>query len=370
MIGLRLPRPVAVGRIFGIPLLLDWSWMPVIPLYTWAIAAFFLPERVPGRPAAEYWALGLLTTLLLVFSIIVHELAHALVARSEGLAIEDITLYLFGGMARMSDEPKTPRAEFLIAIVGPGASFMLGVLFFGVVTVVLYGTPHAGLGAVLRHLGLVNLVLALFNLLPGFPLDGGRVLRAVIWKRRGDYRAATHTAMAAGRAIAYSLVGVGLYVAVAGRDYGTGLWSMSIGAIVLMLLGLSDRAASREVRRARGTVEAVMRKPPVAVTPETTVHDLINETLPIHRQSSFVVARDGRLHGVVTLADLRDLPRDAWERTEVESCMQPVSDRLFVTARTPLRAAERLLRSNGIGYAAVVDGDGVVVGSLELKDIQ
>lgn len=368
MTSLRLPRPVAIARPFGIPLLLDWSWLPVVPLYTWAIAAFYLPERVPGLSSAEYWTLGLVTTLLLVVSIVVHELAHALVARAEGVEIEDITLYLFGGMARMASEPKTPRAELLIAIVGPGASFALGVLFFGIVTFALYGTQYAGLGAVLRHLGLINLVLALFNLLPGFPLDGGRVLRAILWKRRGDYRRATQTAMSAGRAIAFSLVGVGLYVAVASRDYGTGLWAISIGAILLVVLGLSDRA-SATARRAAGTVEAVMRAPVVAVTPETTIDELVNDTLPIHRQTHFAVARDGRLHGVISLADLRELPREIWSRTEVEECMVPVDESLFVTAGTPLAAAERKLRSNGIGYAAVIDSNGVLVGSVELRDV-
>src|SRR5262245_8320291 len=136
--------------LFGIPVRLDWSWMPTIPLYSWAIAAVYLPTNAPGRSQAEYWALGLLTSLLLVASVLVHELAHALVARAEGLEIEHITLHLFGGLARLSGEPATPKAEFKIAVVGPGASFAVGVFFLLLDTLFIHGTTALALGRVLR----------------------------------------------------------------------------------------------------------------------------------------------------------------------------------------------------------------------------
>jgi Zn-dependent protease len=365
----RDQRPVFVARLFGIPLLLDWSWMPVIPLYSWAIAGMYLPNAVPGHSVAEYWALGLLTTFLLVVSVVAHELAHALVARSEGVEIEDITLYLFGGMARLAGEPPTPAAELKIAVVGPGTSFGLGVLFLLLDNLLIYGFGYEVMGRVMYHLGTVNLVLATFNLLPGFPLDGGRALRAILWWRRGDVASATRTARSAGRAIAWSLLGVGLYM-VLSAEWMAGLWALSIGAILLTLLGLGDHRGARASGAAAGApVASVMRRPPVTVTPETTVGELIDVTLSVHRQSSFVVARDGRLHGILSLASIRDLPKESWATAAVGAWMRPVDESLFLTSRATVSEANRLLRANGLGHAAVIDDDGVVVGSIDLRDL-
>lgn len=371
MVFPRIPPPIFVARLFGIPLLLDWSWLPVIPLYSWAIATVYLPSAAKGLSPAACWALGVATTFLLVVSIVTHELAHALVARAEGVRIRDITLYLFGGMARMEGEPPTPAAEFKIAAVGPGASFALGFLFLGLDTLVFHGTHYVGAGRVLYHLGIVNLVLAMFNLLPGYPLDGGRVLRAALWKRRGDAASATRTANTWGRAIAFSLIGVGLYY-VRYSDWMTGLWAISIGGVLLTLLGMNERSASRPARVAAAgrSVEEVMHRPPVSVSPAMSVDDVISTTLPAHRQAHFVVAHEGRLHGMLSLADLRELPRERWTTTTVGSRMQPVDDSLFVTVSTPLADALRQLRENGLGHAAVIDADGLVVGNLDLAELR
>lgn len=367
MTAIRLPAPLSVGRVLGIPIRLDWSWIPMIPVYSWAIAAVFLPNNAPGRPVAEYWVLGVVTTFLLVVSVVAHELAHAIVARAEGLEIYDITVHLFGGLARMSGEPPTPSAELKIAVVGPGASFALGILFLLVDTIFIYGTTLVPEGLVLRHLGVINLVLATFNLLPGFPLDGGRVLRAVLWRRRGDMASALRTAYSAGRSIAISLLGVGAYVYVF-SDKLVGLWAISIGAVMLLALGAREHYAPRRARSS--TIADLMRRPPVSVEPRTTVHELINDVLPIHKQTAFLVASSGRLHGIVDLEALRDLPRDDWARTPVSSVMRPVDDSLFVDARAPVAEARDRLSTNGIGHAAVLDGDGLVVGSLRREDLE
>jgi Zn-dependent protease/CBS domain-containing protein len=361
MRALRLPAPISLGRILGIPIMLDWSWVPMIPIYAWGIAGVYLPHEAPNRSLATYWALGLVATVLLVASVVAHELAHALVARAEGVEIEDITVHMFGGMARLKSEPPTPSAELKIAVVGPGASFALGVFFLLLNTFLLYGTTYVAEGRVLRHLGIVNLVLATFNLLPGFPLDGGRALRAVLWHRRGDAESALRTAKAAGHSIGISLLAVGLYVYLTSDEF-TGLSSISIGALMLLALMASDR---RPMRRARGATTAdVMRRPPVTVAPGTTVERLVDDVLPIHKQAAFLVAQDGRLHGVLALESIRDLPRDAWPRTTVSSVMRPVDDSLFVPATAPAAEAARLVETNGVGCAAVLDADGLVVGDL------
>src|SRR5215216_6303406 len=176
------PRPIYLGRVFGIPIRAHYSWLLVFPFYAWAIASALLPREAPGLTPAHYWALGLLTTVLLFASVLAHELAHSLMARAEGLGTGNITLYMFGGLASLNGQPAQPSSEFKMAVVGPAASFLAGTVFFLADELLLYDTPHRGLGQVLRHVGNINLLLAGFNILPGMPLDGGRVLRAMIWR--------------------------------------------------------------------------------------------------------------------------------------------------------------------------------------------
>jgi CBS domain-containing protein len=246
-------------------------------------------------------------------------------------------------------------------------SFALGVFFLLLDTLLLYGTPFVAEGRVLRHLGVVNLVLATFNLLPGIPLDGGRVLKAVLWRRRGDAASALRTARSAGRSIAISLLGVGAYV-YAVSDKLTGLWAVSIGAVLLLALGTCVRTAPGRVRA--NTAGDLMRRPPVTVAPATTIHQLVNDVLPTHRQTVFLVTSSGRLHGVVELEAIRDLPRDAWAHTAVADVMRPVDDTLFVDASASLAEASHRLATNGVGHAAVLDADGMVVGSLQREDVK
>ena len=362
---MRLGPPVSVGRLLGIPIRLDWSWMPMLPLYAWAIAGVYLPSYAPGLGIATLWVYGAATAILLVVSVLIHELAHAVVARSEGLEIEDITLHFFGGMARMSGEPPTPRAEFRIAVVGPGASFALGVLFLLLDSFFVYGTTLVAEGRVLRHLGVVNLVLATFNLLPGYPLDGGRVLRAYLWKRTGDPVRSMRTARGAGRSIAIALLFVGAYVFLF-TDRMTGLWAFSFGVVLLLMLGLSDNAWAHGAQ----AVSRVMRRPAVAVEPAMTVGRLVHDVLPQHRQTEFLVTSAGRLLGVVSLDALRAVARDAWDATPIAEFMHPVDETIFVNEATTVAAALSRAKTNGIGQVAVLDREGLVVGSADRASLE
>ncbi len=332
----------------------------MLPLYAWAIAGVYLPAHAPGLGIPTLWVYGAATAILLVVSVLVHELAHALVARTEGLEIEDITLHFFGGMARLSGEPPTPRAEFRIAVVGPGASFALGVIFLLLDSFFVYGTTLVAEGRVLRHLGIVNLVLATFNLLPGYPLDGGRVLRAYLWKRTGDPLRAMRTARSAGRSIAIALLAVGAYVFLY-TDRMTGLWAFSFGVVLLLLLGLSDNAWAHGAQ----AVSRVMRKPAIAVEPGTTVHRLVHDVLPNHRQTEFLVTSGGRLLGFVSLDALRAVEREQWKSTPIADFVHPVDDAIFVSEATTVAAALTRAKSNGIGQVAVLDREGIVVGSAD-----
>src|SRR3989440_5449384 len=214
------PRPFYLGRILGIPVPAHYTWLPVFPFYVWAIASGLLPREAPGLSVYQYWALGFLTTALLFISVVAHELAHAVMARAEGLGTGKITLYMFGGLASLNGQPAQPSSEFKIAVVGPAASFLIGLIAYLIVDLFIQNTPHRAIGQVFRHLGFVNWFLAGFNILPGLPLDGGRVFRALMWKLNKNFRAATQLAVRSGLMIAMTLILTGIYYFLKAPDYG------------------------------------------------------------------------------------------------------------------------------------------------------
>ncbi|MFL6337239.1 MAG: site-2 protease family protein [Pyrinomonadaceae bacterium] len=354
-------RQIQVARVTGIPVRIDYRWFLVFALSAWVIAVMFR-EKTPmthniqlGTGAA--WVAGVLTTFGLFLSIFGHELSHALLARAEGIESDEIVLHPFGGLTRLRREPDNPRAEFRIAIAGPSASFMIGVLSF----VGFYVSQLAGLdalGAALTIVGYWNFTIAASNLLPGYPLDGGRVLRAFLWKRTGRLDDATRVAGLGGQLIGGALVVFGGYFYLFLHDPFMGLW--------LALVGFFLFDAARAVTRRRKTLRTAgdAMAAAVAVEPDTTVGHFIDHVLTLHRQEAFAVARGGRLHGILTLKDLKALPRERWHQTHVREVMRPVSEELFVPPTAPLARAERLLDENGAGALAVVDDAGQLVGLL------
>jgi Zn-dependent protease len=211
-------RQFQLAQIAGIPVMIDYRWLIVAGLHVWLASGFYLPRQV-ALPAWQYWVFGALMTALLFASILAHELSHALVARLEGIQIHDIQLHIFGGWTRLANEPRTPLAELRVAIAGPVSSFLLGLLFLVCLELAQWSVPdlpayrllRLPLREMLRYLFLGNLVLAMFNLMPGLPLDGGRALRALLWHRRKDILAATETAKRMGVALSYMLISYGLY---------------------------------------------------------------------------------------------------------------------------------------------------------------
>jgi Zn-dependent protease len=363
-------KPFSIGRVFGIPIRAHYSWLPVIPLYVWAIADSLLPRQAPGLRPLEYWSLGLLTTLLLFASVLAHELAHALMARAEGLGTGEITLYMFGGLASLNGQPAQPSSEFKIAIVGPAASFSIAMISFLIVDLFIQGTPHRAIGQVFRHLGLVNLFLAGFNILPGLPLDGGRVFRALMWKLNKNFRAATQMAVRSGLMIALALVIYGMVAFLTVADYGiTGLWSLAVGLMIALMLGTTEGRNFGPWRVRRGTVEDVMNRDVVQVPPTMKVSDFINKVLSNNHHTSFPVVDNRRLHGLLLLDELRRVPEDQWPQLLTRDVMRPVNDAMFMNIATPLAQAQSLLKTNGLGRAIVLDANGFIVGYVSLNDL-
>lgn len=362
------PKPFYLGRVFGIPIYAHYSWLPVFPFYAWAIASGLLPRQAPGLSAVQYWTLGVLTTILLFVSVLVHELAHATMARAEGLGTGNITLYMFGGLASLNGQPAVPSSEFKIAVVGPAASFLIGTIFFLADEAFLHGTSHRAIGQVLRHLGVINWFLAGFNILPGMPLDGGRVLRALLWRFNKNFRASTQIAIRSGVMIAITLVALGiayfLFV-----DWVMGMWMMAVGLIVGLMLGTTEGRSRGVWRVKRGTVEDVMNRDFVQIPPEMKVTDFINKVLNNNHHTSFPVVQERRLHGMLLLDELKQVPRADWARLEAREVMRPVDASMFMNSSTPILEARSVISTNGLGHAVVLDSSGLIVGYVSLRDV-
>ena len=362
-------RTITVARIFGIPVRFDYRWFVVFILSVWLIAANLgrggmwvgsykmVPLDVPTA-----WGLAIITTLGLFLSVLGHELSHALMARAEGIEIEEIVLHPFGGLARLRNEPENPGAEFRIAVAGPAASFLFALISFLLMLPAMM-SDYPTIAGVLLLLCAGNLLLAVFNLFPGYPLDGGRVLRAILWKRTKDIKEATRLAGICGMLIAAILIIFGVYMAIAPsfRSYFMGFWSVLVG------LFLFDAAYS-VVKHVRGRVQNIVKEAmsaPFAVEPDLLISHLIDAVLPMHRQVAFPVALNNRLHGIVSLEDLKTLPRERWHLTKASDVMRPIAPRFFVEPNATLEYARELMKRNGIGSLAVVGKNGELVGFLQ-----
>jgi Zn-dependent protease/CBS domain-containing protein len=367
-----IKRQLTIARVYGIPVRIDYRWFAIFALSVWLIASNLQSHalqlgnvQMPPLPSATAWILGVITTAGLFLSVFGHELSHALMARAEGIEIEEIVLHPFGGLARLRTEPQNPRAELRIAAAGPASSFLFAMLAFGGTQIAALG-GYAATFVVFFLIAAGNLLLALFNLLPGYPLDGGRVLRAILWRKSGNMNEATRMAGICGMLIAGMLILFGIYVLVAPnwrptRPYFMGGWSILVG------LFLFDTAA-RVVKGAQGarlvTVADAM-SPPFALEPALTITRLVDDVLPLHRQTSFPVAVQGQLHGILSLEDLKSLPRESWAKTRVQTVMRPIEPGFFVDTSTTLNSAQELMKQNGVGSLAVVNAKGKLVGFLQ-----
>lgn len=359
-------RQILVARVFGIPVHIDYRWFIVFALSVALIAANvrkhpmqLFAYHLPPTGEVTAWILGVATTLGLFLSVFGHELSHALMGRTEGIEIEEIVLHPFGGLARLRTQPDSPGAEFRIAIAGPAASFIFALIAFaGMMLTAIFGFNFGT--AFFFFVGAGNLLLAVFNLFPGYPLDGGRVLRAIIWKRSGNMRDATRIAGFCGQLMSLVLIAFGLYMALAPtfRAYFMGLWSILVG---VFLLG----AATSVVRSVREpTTVADAMSTPVVIEPDLPINRFVDEILPLHRYSSFPVATDKRLLGILTLEDLKKLSREQWRDRRVRDAMRPVSPSMFIKASANMDAANELIQRNGVGAVAVIEESGELVGFL------
>ena len=352
-------RQMVLGHVSGIPVRADVRWFLVLFLMTGITAASIEPLV---KNLAGSVLLGFLTTIGFFVSIFLHELAHAVLARMEGLTVVEIVLHPFGGLTRFSTEPKTPRAEFRVAIAGPAASFLLAVLF----ALLMTAASSAGmdiLWMLLFLLALANFLLAVFNLFPGYPLDGGRVLRAYLWRNGKDLNEATILTGRSGQVIAVGLFVLGAFFVIARGQFFTGVWAMLTG----FFLFDSARSIIAEVRSLDKQVVGDVMTLPVAIAPEAFIQHVIDNVLPMNRQAAFPVAQQRQLYGILLLEDLKEVPKDDWRKVAVRDVMRPIAAEHFVEADMPLADARELIRTNGVGALGVIDESGNLVGFMAGK---
>jgi Zn-dependent protease len=370
-------RQLTIARVYGIPVRIDYRWFAVVILSVWLIASNLQYHaiqignvRLPPHTPITAWLLGLVTTLGLFLSVFGHELAHALMARTEGIEIEEIVLHPFGGLARLKTEPQNPRAEFRIAFAGPASSFLFAILAFVAAKIAALGSYEATV-VVFFLIASGNLLLALFNLFPGYPLDGGRVLRALLWRRSGDIKDATRKAGICGVLIGAMLVLFGVYILIspnwrAAEPYFMGTWSILVG---LFLLDTAMKVV-KSAHHARLVTVGEAMSPPIAIEPGLMVSRFVDDILPLHRQTTFPVALSGRLHGILSLEDLKLLPRERWANTQVQSVMRPVEPGFFADSSTTLDSAQAVMKENGVGALAIVNARGELVGFLQSGSVK
>jgi Zn-dependent protease/CBS domain-containing protein len=344
-----------IARAFGIPIFVHPSWLVIFGLIAWTLATGYFPERYPNLPAKSYWARGLIASLLFFGSILLHELGHSLVALRRGIPIRSITLFIFGGVARLGRDPEDGRTEFEIAAAGPLVSVSLAALFYGAGVWLPLGAASR---AVATYLAYINLAIAIFNLVPAFPLDGGRLLRGLLWRRAGKLRA-TRAASAAGTAFAYVLIVAGVLFLIRGEGI-SGVWYVLIGWF------LKEAAASafREVRldEVLGgvTVSDAMIREVETLPAEISLGEAAHDFFLKSGYGGYPVVRGESVVGLICLRDLLRHPVEERETTSVQAIMRPLDEQVVVAPHEPLARATGQIAQAGTGRLLVMDGPRLV----------
>jgi len=355
---------ISLGRILGIPIGLDYSWFLIFALLTWSLATSYYPAKFTNWPVAQYWIVGAITVILMFASVLLHELGHSVVALRYKIPVRSITLFIFGGVAQIGAEPPSAMAEFWIAIAGPITSFALAILF-GLLQ------PFVGalgpLLAIAKYLAYINGALALFNLIPGFPLDGGRVFRAILWGTTHSLRRATLIAANLGRFIAYIFITLGVWQMFSG-NFGNGLWIAFIGWFLAT-------AASSQIHQQTihdlldgHRVVDTMRRDYTPILPNTTLDELINKHILGNGQRSLVVKQDDRVAGLLTLHNVKAIPSSDWSTTTAAQLMIPVAKMKWIKPEAELVDALGEMDRDGVSQLPVMTGD-QILGVLGRDDV-
>jgi Zn-dependent protease/predicted transcriptional regulator len=362
-------KGIPFGRIFGISLRLNPSWFIIFILVTWALAGSYFPTTYPVWTLTEKVAAGVITSLLFFASVLAHELMHSVVAQRQGTKVKSITLFIFGGVSEITEEPKKPSDEFRMAIAGPLTSLVLGgafyALWFG-----LKSTAASGefIGAIAYWLGYINLSLGAFNLIPGFPLDGGRVLRSILWGRSGNLQSATRTASTVGRVVAYVFIFAGIFMVFTPGWLLNGVWFIFIGWFLDNAAVGSYRQVQLNDLLAGHKVSEAMTRDCVSVPPGVTADHMINEYALTKGQQCFPVMDGEKLEGMVSFDSLRSVAREARRDKTAQQIMTPLAKLKWVSPTDDLTKVLSIMTEDDTAQVPVVD-DNKMVGLISREKL-
>ncbi|UCE97996.1 MAG: site-2 protease family protein [Dehalococcoidia bacterium] len=354
-----LKSGIPIGRIFGIPLRLHFSWFFIFALVTWALVASYFPDVYPNWSLTASIITGILTSLLFFGSVLLHELMHSVVAIASGIPVKSITLFIFGGVSQITEEPTNPKIELKIAIAGPLTSIILGGFFWAI----FYFVPGSleYIIAVSFWLGLINIMLGAFNLLPGFPLDGGRVLRSLLWWRTGNLRRATRWASNAGRGISFLFIFGGIWLIFQGPEWWfNGLWLAFIGWFLGNAAVGSYRQLTLQQMLQGHEVNEAMTRSCINIQPNITLDELVSEYILPTGNQCFVVVDRGNIQGLITLKEIKEIPRVKWAKKQASEVMVPLTELRQVSPHEDLARVMKMLTEEEINQLPVVEDEKII----------
>lgn len=351
-----------IATIMGIPIRVHFSWLIIFGLITWSLSTFYFPKAAPELPGLSYWISGVAAALLLFVSVALHELSHSFIAMRYGQSIVSITLFIFGGVAQMKGEPAHPKAEFNMAIAGPISSFFLSLIFFIIYNLVTGQVEKA----LFQYLSYINLVVAVFNLIPGFPMDGGRVVRAYLWKKTNDFYYATRKASNYGQKIAIFFIIFGFFSIFVG--FPGGLWLMLIGWFLHTASQTSYQQASLQETLSRVKAKDIMVRDIVFIPKDTTVDAAVNAYFLKYGYGGFPVVEGGNFLGFLTLKDIRNVRKERWKETRVSEIFTPHDKRWELSQNESAIKSLELMISEDTGRLPVME-EGKLIGLITRNGI-
>jgi len=354
-------------KFLGFEVSIDLSWIIIAILIAWSLSTGFFPFRIRNLSTQTYWIMGIIGAVGLFFSIIAHEFCHSLVARKSGLPMKGITLFIFGGVAEMGDEPPSAKAEFMIAVVGPLSSIAIAAIFYGIYRIGVAGDWSLAFTGVVAYLAMINGLLAVFNLVPAFPLDGGRILRSILWGWKGNLRWATRISSSIGVGFGILLILLG-FIRILGGNFIGGMW---LGLIGLFIHGAAKMSYQQLITRKALEGEPLkrfMQTDPVTVPDSLTLEQLVEDYIYRYHFKLFPVVNSNKLRGCITTKQVKEIPRDQWGKKTVGEVVDPCSAENTIGPEADAVKALSAMRRNNTSRLMVVENDRLV-GIIALKDM-
>jgi Zn-dependent protease/CBS domain-containing protein len=363
MFGKRLK----LFKLLGFEVRIDASWLVIAVLVTWSLAAGLFPYLYPGLSRETYWIMGVVGALGLFASIVAHEFCHSIVARRYGMPMKGITLFIFGGVAEMGDEPPTAKAEFMMAIVGPLSSLAIAGVFYLIYLIGASGGWRTPVIGVIYYIAYINGILAAFNLLPAFPLDGGRVLRSILWGAKDNLRWATRVSSSIGGAFGIGLMFLGVLQFIGGNIIG-GVWMFLIGMFLRNAAQMSYQQLLVRKSLEGEAVSRFMNPNPVTVPDSLTIARLVEDFIYKYHYKMFPVMAGDKLAGLITTREVKEIPQEAWDRETIRDSVVACSPENCIPPATDAVKALAMMTQSGVTRLLVVD-NGRLVGLVTLKDL-